>query len=438
MAVISPMVPILFLDHPKNKYSLNALCGAIDSHPATAGSWPVYFMPPDDPLPVLAQVLSNHGRVVAALSVHTRQLPAARSFISAVRAQFNSRVIILAGGPHPTARPIDLLHAGADFVIRGEAEDSLPLLLRALTDRAPLSAIPGLSDPANPEPDMAPAADMARYHPFSLRVDRLGPMEITRGCPYRCAYCQTGRLHGHAVRHRPLDMILDTMRIIKNPRFLHYRAITPNVLSYGSPDGLTPDLDVLERLLSGLWNIMRPEGRVYLGSFPSEVRPEHVTADSLQLLKRFVHNDNLVVGAQSGSGTMLGKCRRGHGTDAVLSAVRLGIKAGFGMNVDFIFGMPGETLENMRESLRFARELSAMGARIHLHAYMELPGTAWEGLGEPGIPDEIQAELLKLCGSGQAFGQWEKQMTGMPFTRSPESSGTSHAACNPHNRAVHF
>ena len=44
-----------------------------------------------------------------------------------------------------------------------------------------------------------------------------------------------------------------------------------------------------------------PDGRVFFGSFPSEIRPEHISVDALRLVRKYCANDNLIVGAQSGS-----------------------------------------------------------------------------------------------------------------------------------------
>ncbi len=39
---------------------------------------------------------------------------------------------VVAGGPHPTSLPEAVLSAGCDFVVRGEGEDTIPLLLEAM------------------------------------------------------------------------------------------------------------------------------------------------------------------------------------------------------------------------------------------------------------------------------------------------------------------
>jgi radical SAM superfamily enzyme YgiQ (UPF0313 family) len=51
--------------------------------------------------------------------------------------------------------------------------------------------------------------------------------------------------------------------------------------------------------------------------------------------------------------------------------VRLGVEEGFRINVDMIFGMPGEDRADVEASLGLARELAGLGGahpRAHVHA----------------------------------------------------------------------
>ncbi|HYV66128.1 MAG TPA: TIGR04013 family B12-binding domain/radical SAM domain-containing protein, partial [Myxococcales bacterium] len=78
-------------------------------------------------------------------------------------------------------------------------------------------------------------------------------------------------------------------------------------------------------------------------------------------------------------------------------------------DVDLLFGLPGETAEDRALTLAFARELSDLGARIHSHSFLPLPGTplsdsAPEPLGEP-----MRLELMRLESSGAMHGQWRAQ-----------------------------
>lgn len=129
----------------------------------------------------------------------------------------------------------------------------------------------------------------------------------------------------------------------------------------------------------------------------------------MRLLKRYVANDNLIIGAQSGSDRVLAAAGRGHGTSPVRDAVRIAVEHGFRPNVDFIFGMPGESEEDQRQSLVLAGDLAELGARIHTHTFMPLPGTPWRDAEPAFIPLATMRELDRLAQRGDAYGHWRRQ-----------------------------
>jgi radical SAM superfamily enzyme YgiQ (UPF0313 family) len=186
------------------------------------------------------------------------------------------------------------------------------------------------------------------------------------------------------------------------------RFVTPSALAWGSDDG-SPRLDAIEALLRRVREAAGPDARIWFGTFPSEIRPEHVTPEALRLLRRHVANDHLAIGAQSGSDAMLLSCHRGHGADDVRRAVRLALEAGFRAKVDLIFGLPGETPDDVEASRALAVELAGAGAEIHAHAFLPLPGTPWAGAAPGRIDGRTRELLLRLAGKGRLSGPWRRQ-----------------------------
>jgi radical SAM superfamily enzyme YgiQ (UPF0313 family) len=148
---------------------------------------------------------------------------------------------------------------------------------------------------------------------------------------------------------------------------------------------------------------------LYFGSFPSEVRPEHVNPATVELVTRYANNDNLVIGAQSGSERMLKLCRRGHTVADVFSAVSATLAAGLIPQVDFIFGLPGETLDDMHCSIAMIQELAAMGALIHAHTFMPLPQTGYAKEPAGRIHGRLRVIIKELIRKGSLHGIWHKQ-----------------------------
>ena len=135
-----------------------------------------------------------------------------------------------------------------------------------------------------------------------------------------------------------------------------------------------------------------------------------MSAEALALVRRYADNRTLVIGGQSGSDRVLRDARRGHTVEDVLRAVRLSVEAGFVPDVDFLLGLPGEEAEDRRASIALARRLVELGARIHSHFFMPLPGTPLRGAEPSAIEPEAAHELSRLESEGAMHGQWRRQI----------------------------
>lgn len=209
-------------------------------------------------------------------------------------------------------------------------------------------------------------------------------------------------------RHRSVASVREAVRVMRGRALRDVRFITPTSLSYGTQGG-PPDLAAVEELLAGAREEIGPHGRVFFGSFPSELRPEHVTAEALRLIARYAHNRDVIIGAQSGSEEVLELSGRGHGAAIVEDAVRLAVQEGFRPNVDVIFGMPGEGPEQAAETVAMMRRLADLGARLHAHTFMPLPGTPWRNEPAGVIDPGARRGLAAMTTSGRVYGSWEKQ-----------------------------
>lgn len=102
---------------------------------------------------------------------------------------------LIAGGQYATFKHDDLLidHPTIDYLIRGDAEVALPMLLRALAGHADLRDVPNLvCRDENGSLYVAPLSYIdIETHPspvFHGRHD-LVPYESMRGCPFTCKFC---------------------------------------------------------------------------------------------------------------------------------------------------------------------------------------------------------------------------------------------------------
>jgi B12-binding domain/radical SAM domain protein len=209
-------------------------------------------------------------------------------------------------------------------------------------------------------------------------------------------------------RHRSLEGIRRWVRWQAGIATRDLRFLTPSALSWGSEDGGC-DLAAIEALLATAREEAGPGARIFFGTFPSELRPEHVSAEALALVRRFCDNRTLVIGGQSGSDRLLAEMRRGHGAAEVEQAARVAVEAGFEPSVDLVFGFPGETDDDRAQTRALMLRLAEAGARVHAHAFMPLPGTPWASAARGRVDPETRALLDRLASAGRAHGQWRRQ-----------------------------
>jgi B12-binding domain/radical SAM domain protein len=318
----------------------------------------------------------------------------------------------IAGGAHCSAEPEQVARAGFDYVACGEGEQLLVQLCHALLDNDTHPKIRGLCYiNANNEfvyQGRATIESLDAYPAGSEKQRKFGPIEITRGCIYACKFCQTPYVNKARFRHRSISQCLSFAAQMYAAGLRDFRFISPSSLSYGSYDE-SVNLSALDALLGGMRMSLGRDARLFFGSFPSEVRPEHISVEVLKLLKNYVDNTNLIIGAQSGSNSVLQACKRGHGVEQVKQACALCLDQGFIPNIDFLLGLPGETEIDRHLSLDLAESLANQGAKIHLHSFMPLPGTPYANHSPSMFEPSSLQRLNNLCSSGKAYGQWQKQ-----------------------------
>jgi B12-binding domain/radical SAM domain protein len=390
------MPKLVFYYCRENRYSVNALAAALDC----AGIEALEMRFPGTRRDFVSEALAAGPGSAAAVSFFSYQKKTTAQLAAELRAR--PGLALIAGGPHASARPQEALQMGFDYAVSGEGEEALSDLMRGLVSGRP---------PARGVIRGRPLKTLDKFPSFPARRGLFGPIEITRGCPFACSYCQTSYIFGNRPRHRSVAGVLVQISALLDAGIRDVRFTSPDAFGYGSHDGRELDLPALRSLLSGAGALAEGRGgRLFFGSFPSEVRPEHVTEETLQLAKAHVSNRRLIIGAQTGSPRLLKAIRRGHSPGDILRSCDLCRKFGFTPYFDFIFGLPGETRADELATETLIEELSARGAMIHTHAFMPLPGTPLAELRGPGITPTARAFLEKMEAKGKAFGKWRAQL----------------------------
>ena len=317
-----------------------------------------------------------------------------------IKEKFGRDITIIAGGPHATGKPKELIKWGADVVCCFEGEVVFPKIIKKhlrknLKKPSIVYEKPKVWEESFPFPQITPM---------------ISPIEISRGCPFGCKYCQTPVLKGRKMRHKTIEVITEAVKFMVKHGLKDIRFITPNGLAFGSIDGLKINIEAIQQLLYNIKRNIPKEGRIFFGSFPSEVRPEFISKESVRIIKKYCHNKKVVFGAQSGSENMLVNMNRGHSIEDVLNACDVLLEYSMEPVVDFMIGLPDENEEDVLKTINLMEKLTNMGAKVHLHYFMPLPGTPWGKRESSPIPAWALKKINRLISSGKLFGQWMHQM----------------------------
>jgi radical SAM superfamily enzyme YgiQ (UPF0313 family) len=122
--------------------------------------------------------------------------------LSVVREAKRRKKLVVAGGPYPTALPDEVLAADCDFLVKGEGENTIPLLLKALEE----GKINGIIE-SDGKPDML-ASPMPRFDLLTTDDYLALGIQTSRGCPFDCEFCDIINLYGRVPRYKDPDQVI--------------------------------------------------------------------------------------------------------------------------------------------------------------------------------------------------------------------------------------
>lgn len=306
----------------------------------------------------------------------------------------NKNVIFVGGGAHVTG-DIELSEKmGFDILISGEAENSFLAFGKDLiANKIKKSSLKLYLNNGD--------IDFDSNIPVSKYMKLISPIEITRGCFWKCKYCETGNI---PYRCRSIDSIKLYLEELKKRKFKRVGFIAPSSLEYGSSK---PGQNKVQKI-EELFQISKGFEFDYMdfGIFPSEIRPETFTGNFGSILKKYVSNKHLTFGAQSGSENRLKEIRRGNKTEDIENAAENANFYGFIANLDFILGFPDENRSEREITYRFIEKLKKKyKIRVQFHHFFPLSGSNFQ-FRFPSFLNEDEKELLVKMNKDGIASAW--------------------------------
>jgi radical SAM superfamily enzyme YgiQ (UPF0313 family) len=289
-------------------------------------------------------------------------------------------------GSHPTVYHKEIMaeNPAVDAICRGEFDYTVRDLVRALAEGRNWLEVPGLTwreggeirvNPDRPlieDLDQIPfpardLVDSPYYRQGTFRGKRCTTVVTSRGCPFRCTYCLwPNTLYGHGFRARSAGNVVDELEEC--------------VKEYGVDEVYFDDDSMAldrERMLD-ICRLIVKRGIHF--EWISQCRVDSMDEEVLRAMKksgcRYIR-----FGVESGSPRMLKLMKKGITPEKVMETFRLARKVGIRTQAFFLFGIPGETGETVRETIEFAKKLRPGSAQFAVaipHPGTELFATTTE------------------------------------------------------------
>lgn len=280
----------------------------------------------------------------------------------------NEKIKIIAGGPHACVQPEECLKF-VDIVIVGEGEKIIPILLERNYKNG-IYKVPFITDLDSVPFPARHLLPMSKYFSsakkgLASRNTRVPWTSIitSRGCPYNCIFCSIHLSMGRKWRYRSAENVIEELDEIVNKYKIG--------LVYFEDDNFTYDISRVDKICELIIN----KRLKFEWSVPNGIRPENLNKEILIKMKKAGCKELWFApesGVQRVINEVIGKKLE---LSNLISVIHNCIEVGIQPCCFFVIGSIGETLEEMKETVRFAKYLEKLGVKYILNIATPLYGT---------------------------------------------------------------
>ncbi|MFC1857626.1 B12-binding domain-containing radical SAM protein [Thermodesulfobacteriota bacterium] len=283
-------------------------------------------------------------------------------------------ILTVMGGPHVTFCAPDVLKScpEIDVVVVGEGEETIVDLVRTAKGTSGWHTVKGLvfrngaaiittpkreligniDDLAEPARQLLP---LGRYRALGMPVS----MTTSRGCPFKCIFCIGRKMGGQTVRYRNPQKVVDELESLSILNFNQIN-IADDLFTANKKHCFAICNELIKRGVKVAWSAF--------------ARVDTLSKDLLKLMKE-AGCHTLGFGVESADAGILEHINKGITIGQVIQAIDACLETGITPQASFILGLPGETPETLKETVRFGEELKKMGVLHGYHLLAPFPGT---------------------------------------------------------------
>ncbi|MBI4698172.1 MAG: radical SAM protein [Nitrospirae bacterium] len=284
--------------------------------------------------------------------------------------RFMSRgITVVMGGAHSTFLPDESL-LYADYVVRGEGEETIVELIEHLQSGLPLDTIRGLSFKApdntiinNPDRELIQDLDSAPVPDFSLVYNwvkaPVTPIATSRGCPFACRFCSVIPMFGRKYRFKSIGRVVEEIKAAVR--------LNPKSHVFFVDDNFAADKKRTKTLLQNLIdNKIKFE-------WSAQVRTDIARDPELIKLMAETGCFAVFVGFESINPKTLDLYNKSQKVEDINNCIKMLQYRSIHIHGMFVFGSDTDDIQTIRNTQKFARELALDS--IQFMMLTPLPGT---------------------------------------------------------------
>lgn len=330
----------------------------------------------------LKKIITDFSPKVIGISVKTSTANVSAEIIRGLKNAFPD-IVYTAGGPHITLCAKEFIRENKeiDFGIIGEGEISFIKLINNIKDgKKDIPDAGGICYRKNGSQVISgghEVLDISRL-PFPVFEcvkdmdfsDFRYPLLTSRGCPYGCIFCCVGLISGKKWRARAHDDVVNELLQAKE----NYQLSSFEIMD----DNFTFDIGrakkicrlIIKKKLNMDWWCH------------NGLRADRLDRELLNLMKR-AGCKSIALGIETGDKDVFSNINKGEKLADIARAVKMIKKAGIKCVGYFIVGLPGDSVESTKRSVRFQRGLGLSGYKFNM--LIPYPGSRiWDIVNEKG------------------------------------------------------
>ena len=301
----------------------------------------------------IREVIKQYNPDVVGITSKSQNFASAK-IVASICKKVDKNIIVVLGGPHVcmVGREV-LISCDIDLAVKGEGEVTFVELVNCIAEKRDLFSVAGLiyrnkfgivtvsqdrefikelDDLDSPYLYARQVLkDFEKYPVSSFRS-----IFATRGCPYNCIFCGSGKIWQHKVRFRSTQNVAGEIKLLQGMGVNYFNFDDD---TFGITKKYISELcDELKKTCKGIhWSC--------------EMHVNLINSDNLKAMKE-AGCDLIKIGIESGNNEMLKKIRKNITIEEAYSACELIQKNKMHVMAFFMVGFPEETEETLQDTVK--------------------------------------------------------------------------------------